>query len=109
MPEHLRFRRPYHAFANHHKKGLTDVTPEVLDHDGRRTHHEIRLEPSRASRQVIFRIVVFLAATLPSILKAQQTPATPPSPAEAIPLTQIALRGEQLSRTLRDISRRLPL
>ena len=42
--------------------------------------------------------------------QAAPTPVAAPAPArpEPIPLTQIAVRGEELARTLRDISRKLP-
>src|SRR5689334_16725048 len=47
------------------------------------------------------------------LVMAQQTAPAPPAPPpakgpEPIPLSQIALRSEELGRTLRDISRRLP-
>lgn len=53
---------------------------------------------------------LFIAAILFGELLAQQ-PAQPPANAatKGIPLTKIALRSEELTRTLRDISRRLPL
>ncbi len=53
--------------------------------------------------------VFLLAAILLPRLAAQQAPAPSPSQApEIIPLTQIAPRSEELSHSLREISRRLP-
>src|SRR3954454_10951185 len=56
----------------------------------------------------------FLLTSVTAQVKAPQaappTAATPPAPArpEPIPLTQIAVRGEELARTLREITRKLP-
>src|SRR3954451_24761078 len=63
------------------------------------------------------RVLLCLLPFLIPIVTAQvKTPPPAPAPVEAakpsapepIPLVQIAVRGEELARTLREISRRLP-
>src|SRR5262249_41692869 len=65
-----------------------------------------------AKRRQMHKAILFASAILLSKLYALQVaaPASPsPSPApEPLPLTQIAARGEELSRALRDIVRDLP-
>src|SRR4051794_30380333 len=81
---------------------------------------------ARSNRGVLmFRALLCLATVLlPSVDAQINTPAAVPAPAAAttapaagttapaspqpIPLAQIAVRHEELARTLRDISRRLP-
>src|SRR4051812_38543468 len=74
---------------------------------------------ARSNREVLmFRALLCLATVLlPSVDAQIKTPAAVPAPAavttapaspQPIPLTQIAVRHEELARTLRDISRRLP-
>src|SRR4029453_10979925 len=54
------------------------------------------------------KILIGLAAFLVPYVNAQvKPPPAAPSP-DPIPLSQIALRGEELTRELREISRRLP-
>src|SRR4051794_25966721 len=63
--------------------------------------------------RILLCLATFLLTSVIAQVKAPQAPPAPvatPSPAtpEPIPLTQIAVRGEELARTLRDISRKLP-
>jgi small-conductance mechanosensitive channel len=54
------------------------------------------------------RIIAVLAILIPKLLAWQNSPPASPSAAEAVPLTQIASRDEELRLSLRDISRHLP-
>ena len=62
----------------------------------------------------MLRVVLAMAAILASYSYAQQPPASVPAqsaPAQVpgpLPLTQVAARGEELSRTLREISQKMP-
>jgi len=62
----------------------------------------------------MFKAVICLASILIPVIHAQQAaapsppPSSPPPSSEPIPLTQIALRGEELTRTLREVTRALP-
>ena len=62
----------------------------------------------------MLRVVLAMAAILAPYSYAQQPPASAPAqsaPAQVpgpLPLTQVAARGEELSRTLREISQKMP-
>src|SRR4051794_10964914 len=57
---------------------------------------------------MIWRMIVAAGILAPKLFAQQTGPARPPA-AEAVPLTQIAVRDEELRTILRDISQRLPL
>src|SRR4051812_26055663 len=57
---------------------------------------------------MIWRAIVAVAILGPKLFAQQPSP-PPPQAAEAVPLTQIAVRDEELRRILRDISQDLPL
>ena len=56
---------------------------------------------------MIWRAIAAVAILGPKLFAQPAGPALPPA-AEAVPLTQIAVRDEELRRILRDISQRLP-